>query len=233
MQANPQFYGGHTDTTTLPLDEFLDVDQVRPYYYDDESSEEETAPADSSIIPVVFCRWYNCRKMFKAGTYPCIDAEHLMSHIEYDHINSVQVEDEPDVECMWKFNQCLQRIARKDILKHVEAHFLTNEDRAYPEPKPEPKQWVYCLWKNCRDVFADQDITDIWKYHVWEHIQDDHGLMDATTKIACQWEGCEESDHEFGSKTIAQHAKKHLEDNLRYPSRVDVSTITHMSDLRQ
>ena len=207
----------HRGTTGLPLDELLYGSQVP--YDDDESSEEETTPDDSSsfITSVVHCRWDNCRKMFKAGTYLCIDAGLFMSHIERDHVDPVHLDDGATIPCLWKLNECLEEVSREEILDHVKKHFKEDEYTrdAYPDPTLAPEQWVYCLWQDCGKVFADQDIGDIWGHHVWGHIQEEYEPTDATTKIACEWNGCEEDpEQEFGSRTIAQHVKKHLRDGM-------------------
>ena len=221
MQASEQSADREDESGELPLDELLDDRQI-PYYDDDDdddeaSSKEETASEDAFTFSAVFCRWGNCRKMFKTGTYLCIDVKLFMAHIERDHIDLLPVEDGEKVQCLWGFNLCHKEIAREEILEHVEEHFMKDEDTldAYPDSTPTPEQWVYCLWKECRQVFVDQDIGNIWWGHIWAHVQEDYGPTDATTKIPCEWIGCESSE-EFGSRTIAQHTKKHLRDNMQF-----------------
>jgi hypothetical protein len=219
MQASERF-DCEDESGELPLDRFLDYSQI-PYYYDDESSEEEIVAIDDSrsVTSIVCCHWYNCRKMFKAGTYLCTDVELFMDHIKRDHINPLQLEGGDRVQCLWGFNRCHEEIAGEDYLKHVEEHFKEDEytREAYPNPTLAPKQWVYCLWQGCHEMFADRDAGEIWWDHVWwDHMQDEGEEMDVVAKIPCEWKECEGSEEGFEPEAIAEHVQKHLGDAMRY-----------------
>lgn len=225
MQASGRFnYEG--ETRALPLDELLDYGQI-PHYEDDESSEDEITTDHSSTISdcpqprIVYCRWDNCRKIFRAGTYLCIDVKLFMEHIKRDHIDPMHLEDGEIVQCLWGSNESHDGVAREEILEHVEEHFRKDEDTidAYADVTLTPKQWVYCLWRDCGKMFVDQDVEDIWAYHIWDHIEEDYAQADETAMIQCEWKGCEddlEDPEECESTTIAEHVKKHLTDDMRY-----------------
>lgn len=236
MQASVEKVNREHKSGKLPLDSLLNCNQIPHCDDDDEeddvSSEEGTVVLDDSpSTSVVYCRWYNCRKMFKAGTYLCADVELFMDHIKRDHINPVHVEEGGKVQCLWEFNRCHEEIAGEDILKHVEEHFKNDEytREAYPNPTLAPKQWVYCLWKGCHKLFVDRDVGEIWWNHIWwDHIlepddddsDDDGGDTDATAGAPCEWTDCEDWEKDCGLAVVARHVQKHLADEMRYGSDV-------------